>query len=399
MATMNNSDYTVETIESLEGLKEIKNDWERLFNLENKISSFFSFEVFKIYYETIIKNFDNVKIKIFVVRNENQKIIAIFPFTLESKIYPPFLPLKELSIKDGYLIGFYNFLTDPQENQEIIFQRFLEYLKKIKRRWDVIKLYSISADDKLLKVFTLIFGKFYKTEESESDTLVVDCDIEFDEYIKSNMKGKYRREMKRKIRRFEESGNLKLIEMRKKQEIEKGLTYFYDIEDSGWKGKEGTSLKRSYYGEYYKDLAYHFSKENKFRLYFLQLNNEYIAGVYAIIDRETLFLIKIGYSDDFSRYSPSSILFYLMFEQLFMDKKIRKIDFYGPYHQYQKIFGKQTRKDYDITICNKKVFPYVYFVFLKVLNVLMYLFPGKLLEERRFVRLIKRFNIGSKKMM
>ena len=397
MATMNNSDYTVETIESLEGLKEIKNDWERLFNLENKISIFFSFEVFKIYYKTIIKNFDNVKIKTFVVRNENQKIIAILPFTLESKIYPPFLPLKELSIKDGYLIGFYNFLTDPQENQEIIFQRFLEYLKKIKRRWDVIKLYSISADDKLFKVFTLIFGQFYKTEESESNTLVVDCDIEFDEYIKSNMKGKYRREMKRKIRRFEESGNLKLIEMREKQEIEKGLTYFYDIEDSGWKGKEGTSLKRSYYGEYYKDLAYHFSKENKFRLYFLQLNNEYIAGIYAIIDRETLFLVKIGYSDDFSRYSPSSILFYLMFEQLFMDKKIRKIDFYGSFNQYQKIFGKQTRKKYSITICNKKVFPYVYFVFLKALNVLRYLFPGKLLEERRFIKLIKRFNIGSKK--
>ena len=399
MATMNNSDYTVETIESLEGFKEIKNDWKRLFNLENKISIFFSFEVFKIYYETIIKNFDNVKIKIFVVRNENQKIIAILPFTLESKIYPPFLPLKELSIKDEYLIGFYNFLTDPQENQEMIFQRFLEYLKKIKRRWDVIKLYSISADDKLFKVFTLIFGQFYKTEESESNTLVVDCDIEFDEYIKSNMKGKYRREMKRKIRRFEESGNLKLIEMREKQEIEKGLTYFYDIEDSGWKGKEGTSLKRSYYGEYYKDLAYHFSKENKFRLYFLQLNNEYIAGIYAIIDRETLFLIKIGYSDDFSRYSPSSILFYLMSEQLFMDKKIRKIDFYGPFNQYQKIFGKQTRKKYSITICNKKVFPYVYFVFLKALNVLMYLFPGKLLEEKRLIKLIKRFNIGSKKIM
>jgi len=393
MVKMNKSYYTVETIQSLEGLKEIKNDWERLFNLGKNFSIFFSFEVFKIYYETIIKNFDNVKIKIFVVRNKNQKIIAILPFTLESKIYPPFLSLKELSIKDGYLIGFYNFLTDPQENQEVIFQRFLEYLKKIKRRWDLIKLYSISADDKLFKVFTLILGQYYKTEESVSDTLVVDCDIEFDEYIKSNMKGKYRREMKRKIRRLEESGNLKLIEMREKQEIEKGLTYFYDIEDSGWKGKEGTSLKRSYYGEYYKDLAYHFSKGNKFRLYLLQLNNEYIAGIYAIIDRDTLFLIKIGYSDDFSRYSPSSILFYLMFEQLFMDKKISKIDFYGPFSHYQKIFGEQTRKDYNITICNKKIFPYIYLVLLKLLNMLIYPFTGKLFEESRLIKLIKLLNI------
>ena len=399
MVITDNSGLTVETIESLEGLNKIKSDWERLFNLNKKISIFFSFEIFKIYYKSIIKNYNNIKIKIFVIKNKNQKIIAIFPFTLEPKIYPPYLPLKELNIKDGYLIGFYNFLTDSQENQEVIFQKFLKYLKKIKRRWDILKIYSISADDKLFKVLTSIFGHYYKIEVNNSNTLVVDCNIEFNEYIKKNVKGKDHREMRRKIRRLEEIGKLKLVEMRDEQEIEKGLTNFYDIEDSGWKGKEETSLKRSYYGEYYKELAYHLSRENKFRLYLLQLNNDYIAGIYGIIDRETLFLIKIGYSNDFSRYSPSNILFYLAFEKLFMDKKIRKIDFYGPYTEYQKIFGRQTRKNYRIKIYNRNIFPCLYFCFLKLYKMYMSLFPGKPLEKRGFIKIIKRFNTRSKKMM
>jgi len=57
---LNNSGYTIEIIETLEKLSEIKNDWDRLFNLRNQIPLFFSFEVFAIYYETIIKNFKNV---------------------------------------------------------------------------------------------------------------------------------------------------------------------------------------------------------------------------------------------------------------------------------------------------------------------------------------------------
>ena len=109
---MNNSLYTVETIETLKGLQEIRKDWERLFNLKKENPIFFSFGIFKIYYETIIKNFNNVKIEIVVVRNENQKIIAILPFTVETKVRPPFIHIKELSVKDNYLIGFYIFLID-----------------------------------------------------------------------------------------------------------------------------------------------------------------------------------------------------------------------------------------------------------------------------------------------
>jgi len=363
MVAETNSDYIVETVETMEGLKELRNDWERLFTLKNNISVLFSFEVFQLYFEIILKNFHNMKINIFVVRNEQRQIVAIFPFTYEQKIFPSLLSFKELAIKDGHLIGFYYFLIDPRENQKVIFHRFVEYLKKNRRRWDIMKVSSLPEDEQLLNVFLSVVGKSYKIDESEIHTLTIDCEREFEEYIKNDIDGKELRELKRKCRRMETKGAVALVEMKDPQEITKGLSYFYDIEDSGWKGKEGTSLKRSYYGEYYRALASHFSKENKFRLYFLQVNNEYIAGIYAIVDHEILYLVKIGYSNEFRNYSPSNVLFYLVFERLFREKAIRKIDFYGPYFSYQKIFGKKTRKKYNITIYNRKIFPYLFYVF------------------------------------
>lgn len=391
MAAKTISDYTIETVETMEGLKEIRNDWERLFTLKNGIPLFFSFEVLQSYYETILRNFDNIKINIFVIRNKNQQIVAIFPFTCETKLFPSFLSLKELAIRDNYLIGFYYFLIDPGENQEVIFQRFVQFLKKSKRRWDIIKVNSLPEDEHLFKVFISIIGKSYKIDVGEINTLIIDCEREFDEYIKNDMDGKNLKELKKKCRRIERKGTVTIMEMKNPQEIEKGLPYFYDIEDSGWKGKEGTSLKRSYYSEYYRELASHFSKENKFRLYFLQVNNEYIAGIYAIVDHEILYLIKIGYSDELSYYSPSMVLFYLLFEQLFKEKTIRKIDFYGPFLRYHKVFGKNTRKSYNITICNNKTLSIIYYVVLKTLKKLKYPFPESSLREKIFTALIKMY--------
>ena len=379
---MNNSGYTINKVETLEKLSEIKNDWERLSNSRKEIPILFSYEVFIIYYDTIIKNFNKVKMEIYIIKNENNKIVAIFPFTFQKRKYFNFLSIREMSVKDEYLIGFYNFLIDLEENPELIFQIFFKYLKENRRKWDIIKIYSINEDEKFLKVFKSIIQMNYNIEEREKNTLVINCQREFEDYIKNELDGKDFRELKRKCRRLDEQGLVKLVELKEPQEIEKGLSYFYNIEDSGWKGAEKTSLKRSYHGEFYQKLALHFVGEDKLRLYFLQVNNEYVAGIYSIVDSGILYLIKIGYLNSFSAYSPSTVLFYRVFEKLFTEKKIIKIDFYGPYHHYQKIFGKQTRKKYNFIIFNRKVLPTIYYVFLKVLKKLNYPFQDDSISEK-----------------
>ena len=140
------SDYTVETIETIEGFKDLQNDWERLYKLKKGITVFFSYEIIKKYFEIILKNFKKVKIKIIVIKNKNGKIIAIFPFTFETTLFPSIFSLKELGLKHDYLIDFYFFLIDPAENQKQIIQQFFQYLKKRKKMWDIIKIKSIPED-------------------------------------------------------------------------------------------------------------------------------------------------------------------------------------------------------------------------------------------------------------
>ena len=78
-----NVNYTIESIKTLEEFMELENDWNRLFNLKERCPIFFSFEVFKIYLQKILDYYKNLKIEILVLRNENQKVVAILPDTGE----------------------------------------------------------------------------------------------------------------------------------------------------------------------------------------------------------------------------------------------------------------------------------------------------------------------------
>jgi CelD/BcsL family acetyltransferase involved in cellulose biosynthesis len=381
------SEYNIEVIESLDRFQEIQSDWDRLFNLKNEIPLFFSFEVVLTYYKTILMSFKKVHIRIFIIRNANQQIVAIFPFTYEVIRFSSIFSFRELGMKNSYLIDFYYFLVDPSEDQNAIFRLFYQYLKKRKKEWDVVKVNFIPDDENLFNVFISNFSKSYKINVDEIETVVIDCDRGFDQYIK-DLDRKDMKNIKRQDRRIKENGIVSLVEMKNPQEIEKGLQYFYDIEDSGWKGAEGTSLKRSYYGDYFKELAIDLSKENRFRLYFLRFNDRYIAGIYGIIDHGTLYIVKTGYDDTYSQYSPSIVLYYLLFERLFNEKSIQKIDFYGPAKYYEKNFGKKTRKRYKVTICNRKIFSTLYFIFLQILKIIGYPFAKDSLRDKFMTKIM-----------
>jgi len=359
---MNHEGYTVETIETLEGLEKIKEDWKNLFDLKKEKSIFFSFGVFKIYYTTIIENFKNTKIEIFVIRNKNRKVVAIFPFIFETE-QKFLLRFRRLFVKGPNRIGFYYFLIDPREEPDIIFQRFIEYQKNNTKKWDVIKFHLVPENEELYKVCKSIFTSQYRTKEIETCTQVVNCNSNFDEYAESNVKGRRIKDIKRSIRRLSEVGKLNFIEVKGKQDIEKGLKYFYDIEDKNWKGQKGTSLLRTYQGDFYKKLAFHFSEDDSVRIYLLQLNDRYVAGAYVIVDREIFYLMKIGYDEDFYQYSPSILLMYFLFKKIFGDNEIIKFDYFGPFYSWEEIFGGYLRKRHDFFVYNNKANSQVYYLF------------------------------------
>ena len=204
--------YIIETIESMHDFKNLKKTWEEL-NIVNSNSSLFtSFTIFEYYYQIIQNMSSQTRIKIFIIKNKRNEIKAIFPFTYEKQIIAGKLNLYRLSIKDD-IIGWSPLLIDPHENIHQIITEFMLYLKKNKNTWDVITFHHIPKHDISYTYLHEISKNNFNITTNETKTLVIDCTIDFDALIQ-HMKGKKRREMKRKIKRLTENGSIELISMR-----------------------------------------------------------------------------------------------------------------------------------------------------------------------------------------
>ena len=87
--------------------------------------------------------------------------------------------------------------------------------------------------------------------------------------------------------------------------------HFLDIEASGWKGSKGekTAIKlNKNLQSFYREIIQGFSKNGQMEMNLLSINNKPIAAQYAIILEPTVFLLKIGYDEDYRSLSPGNIL-------------------------------------------------------------------------------------------
>ena len=93
---------------------------------------------------------------------------------------------------------------------------------------------------------------------------------------------------------------------------------FIKIEDSGWKGENKSSIKKAApeFQKYYSNLIRLLADKGALSIYFLELNNMPIAGVFGYFDGDIYHYAKIGYDELYRDLSPSNLLILFIIENL-----------------------------------------------------------------------------------
>jgi len=105
----------------------------------------------------------------------------------------------------------------------------------------------------------------------------------------------------------------------------------FQVEDRSWKGRAGTSaLKTPGMFEFYVDQARLLARAGQLCVAFLQLDGRMIAFKYGLSAKGTVHLLKSGYDESFSRFSPGQVLTLRLLDRLFGDPDYDHVDFMGP---------------------------------------------------------------------
>jgi CelD/BcsL family acetyltransferase involved in cellulose biosynthesis len=143
----------------------------------------------------------------------------------------------------------------------------------------------------------------------------------------------HRRQMRRAEKKASQMGGVELRVVRdaRPDEVEPLLRRGFEVEDRGWKGREGTSvLSVPGMFAYFLAQARHMAAWGQLQLTFLEHGGQPIAFEYGWLSKGVYQAVKIGYDEAFSELTPGQLIRWRLFEQLHREEWCRAIDFIGP---------------------------------------------------------------------
>lgn len=118
---------------------------------------------------------------------------------------------------------------------------------------------------------------------------------------------------------------------------------FMDIEHQGWKAERKTSIRSDEsYVEFFRLLPRRLEEQGWLRWAFLDIAGEPVAGQFMVQNGGTLYVVKIGYNEKFSKLSPGAALFGRVIEDAFQSGVVEEINFMSGY-SWMKDWNVQLR--------------------------------------------------------
>lgn len=159
----------------------------------------------------------------------------------------------------------------------------------------------------------------------------------FESYQQS-LQARFRRELHRRERRLNEQGEVRYRFDDEPATNLDNLRLFNEIENSGWKGTDGTSiLARPGDEAFFAEATTLLAADGQMDWGFFEAGDQTIAGQLVARINRRLFLWKVGYREDYATYAPSNLLLYRYLENVYRRGDADELSFQSD-RAYQREF-------------------------------------------------------------
>jgi len=181
------------------------------------------------------------------------------------------------------------------------------------------------------------------------DTAKIELTGTFEDYWAARGKN-LRHNLKRQRNRLDkEHVTLALNTITNNELIHDAIRVYGELESAGWKSETGTAIHTdNAQGKFYIGLLQAFSNNGKGRIYQYTYNNEVVATDLCIEQGGTFVILKTTYDENIKTSSPAFLMRQDIFRQLFDDKQVKSIEFYGKVMDWHTKWSDQVRTIYHI---------------------------------------------------
>ena len=145
--------------------------------------------------------------------------------------------------------------------------------------------------------------------------------------LKENMSSKYRKEFNRKWNRLQDIGEVRFKSQSHVSDPDEWKQNFLTLEGSGWKGRQGSSIRSSEKETLFFDEIFRAGiEQNRVLTSCLYLNEKLIAGAFDLRSQQGSFCFKICYDEEHSKMSPGALLQLRFAEEVQQNEELDFVD-------------------------------------------------------------------------
>lgn len=211
-------------------------------------------------------------------------------------------------------------------------------------QWDFMLLSNVAHTGPTLKLLRdhVANNNIRHVELGDRSSPYIRLDIGW-EGVRSGLGKRLKRNLSNARNRLERAGGFTVETCATPDEITRGLEQAIAISRKSWKGRLGKDMAGNRQRlEFYQQIARAYTDDGRVRIWLLRHRDQAIAFEYALIDRDHLLLLAIDYDQDFSVFSPGTLLRSLVLEQL-VDSGLSCYDFSGTNYDYKLHWTRNVR--------------------------------------------------------
>jgi Acetyltransferase (GNAT) domain len=192
-----------------------------------------------------------------------------------------------------------------------------------------LTFHGLSGQSRLMKSVAPAASPSSVQIEYFEDAPFVDCTLDWGSYWSG--RGKNLRANLSGIDKQLRGVRSEVLELREWSDISRMRDTIYEVEASGWKGRQGTAIGQDEtVRSFFDRLLLEFSKRDLIRLFVLVVEGDVIAFELNTLYRGVLTGLKGGFRETHAKLSPGQLLRHRFLQRAFADPDITIYDMLGP---------------------------------------------------------------------
>jgi CelD/BcsL family acetyltransferase involved in cellulose biosynthesis len=327
----------IKRITRLEEFSEIKKDWNKLLFSSKQNTIFLIHEWFASWWKAFS---ENRTLEVLVIKEKDGSLFGAAPMMSDENGLS-FIASREVT-------DYCDFIFRDGRGEEF-FKELLSHFCSNYTKGTQFRFVNIPSSSPSLSLLPRIAPSFDISVSLEISEVcpLVELPSTYEMYI-SGLKRKYRHELRRKLRRTESLGDLKIKKIIDTAELEEIIPQFIDLHR-----KSSVEKERFWENEgmtvFFTEVIFQFSLNKWVEMFCLYHKEELLAVLISFVFNDDISFYNVAFRSKYTAYNPGIYLF----DQALKDaiaKGMKRADFLRGDEKYKYNFGAEECKIYDLLL-------------------------------------------------